>query len=52
MLHMIESYTSFDVVFIDFWKPGDIPDRDGYLKILTCLDFMTGFGMVASVGMN
>ena len=45
MLHTIDSDTSFDVVFLDFWEPGDIPDRDGYCKILTLLDYMTGFGI-------
>ena len=38
----IESDTPFDVAFMDFWGPGDIPYWDGSLKILTCLDFMTG----------
>ena len=35
LLQTIESNTTFDVVFLDFWEPGDIPDRDGYRKILT-----------------
>ena len=43
MLHMVESDNPFDAVFLEFWEPGDIPDRYGYLKILTCLDCMTGF---------
>ena len=45
MLHTIESDTPFDVVFIEFWEPGDIPDRDGSRKILTCLDCMTLFSL-------
>ena len=45
LLHTIESDTPFDVVFLDFLEPGDIPDWDGYRKILTCLDCMTGFGI-------
>ena len=48
MLHTIESDNPFDVAFIDFWEPGDIPDRYGYRKILTCLDRMKGFGIGAS----
>ena len=44
MPQTIESDNPFDVVFLDFWEPGDIPDQDGYRKILTCLDCMTGFG--------
>ena len=46
---MIESYTPFGVVFIDFWEPGDISDRDGSHKILTFLDCMTGFGLGESI---
>ena len=49
---MIESDTSFDVLFIDFWEPGGIPDRDGYCKILKCLDCMTGFGLGAAIGLK
>ena len=45
MFLIIESYNSFDVVFIDFGEPGDIPDWNGYCDILTCLDCMTGFGL-------
>ena len=45
LLQTNESYTPFDVVFLDFWGPGDIPDRGGYRNILTCLDFMIGFGL-------
>ena len=48
LLKTIESDTPFYMVFIDFWEPGDIPDQDGYLKIITCLDYMTGFGVAAS----
>ena len=52
LLKTIESDTQFDVVFLDFWESGDIPDRDGFLNILTCLDFMAGFGLGASIGMK
>ena len=45
MLHTIYPDTPFYVVFLDFWEPWDIPDWDGYRKIITCLDFMTGFGL-------
>ena len=43
LLQTIKSDTAFDVVFLDFWEPGDIPDQDISRKILTSLDFMTGF---------
>ena len=52
MLHTIESDTPFDVVFLDFWEPGDITDLDGSLNILTCLDFMTIFGLGSAIGMK
>ena len=43
LLQTIYSDTTFDVVFIEFWGPGDIPDHDEYRKILTCMDCITGF---------
>ena len=52
MVHSIDSDTQFDVVFLDFWEPGDIPDWYVYLKILTRLDRMTGFGMGAAIGLK
>ena len=45
MLQTMESDNPFDVVFMNFWEPVDIPDRDGYRKILTCLDCITRFGL-------
>ena len=44
--------TPFDALFLDFWEPGYIPDQDGYLKILTCLDCRTGSGISADTGMK
>ena len=52
MLRTIESDTPFDVVFLNFWEIGDIPDRYGYLKILICLDSMTVFGLGAASGLK
>ena len=52
LLQTIDSDTPFDVVFLDSWEPGDIPDQYGYRKILSCQDFMTGFGIVADTGMK
>ena len=52
LLQTIELDTPFDVVFMDFWKPGNIPYQDGYRKILTCLDCMTVFGLGAAIGMK
>ena len=45
ILHIIYSDAPFDFVFLDFWEPGDMPDRDGYRKIMTCLDGMIGSGL-------
>ena len=52
MLHAIESDTPCDVVSIDFWDPGDIPDWYGYCKIMTCLDCMTVFGIGSASGLK
>ena len=52
MIQTIESYTPFDKGFLDFWGPGEIPDRGEYHKILMCLDCMTGFGIIAVTGIN
>ena len=48
MLHVIESDTPFDVVFIHSSEPGNISYRDVYRKILTCLDCMIEFGLGTS----
>ena len=40
LLQTIDSDTPFDVVFIDFCEPGDIPYQYRYRKILSCLDCM------------
>ena len=52
MLHVIDSDTPFDVVFLDFSEPGDIIDQYGYRKILTCLDCITVFWISAATGMK
>ena len=52
MPHTIDSCNPIYMVFIEFWEPGDISDRDGSHKILTCLDFRTGFGLGAASGMK
>ena len=45
MIHTIDSNTPFYMVFLYFWEPGDIPDRYGSRKIITCLYYMIGFGI-------
>ena len=44
MLHFVESDGPFDVMFMDFWKPGDMPDKGGARSLLTCLCELSGFG--------
>jgi hypothetical protein len=40
----------FDVVFLEFWSPREIPDKSGHTKVLTSLDCMTSFADVAFLG--
>ena len=49
-LHSLEADAPFDVVFLDFWEPGNIPDSSGSKKVLTCLDCMTGFAAGSACG--
>ena len=52
MIHAIESDNPFDVVFLELWEPGDIPDQDGSPKNITCLDCMTGIGLGEASGLT
>ena len=47
MLHTIDSDTPFDMIILDFWETGDIPDWDVSRRITACLDCMTVFGIVS-----
>ena len=47
VLEAISCETPFDVIAIDVWSPGDVPDKHGHVKALTSLDTMTGFASVA-----
>ena len=49
MLKTIESDNPFDVLFLDFCEPMDIPDQDGSRKILTLMDCMTVFGLGSAI---
>jgi len=42
-LQTLSCDTPFDVVFLDFWSPGEVMDIEGNVKLLTYLDCMTGF---------
>ena len=52
MLHRIDSDTPFYVVFLDFWEPGYIPDKDVSHNIITCLDCTAEFWLGLSSGMK
>jgi hypothetical protein len=47
LIHTLSCDEPFDVIHLDLWSPGDICDKDGNIKVLTCLDSMTGFAMAA-----
>ena len=51
-LHKLESNTSFDIVFLDVWEPGEVGEKDGSRKVLTCLECMTGFAAATVLGSN
>ena len=40
----------FSMIFLDMWKPGDVPEKDGTREVLTMLDGMTGFAAGAFLG--
>ena len=44
-LRILESDAPFDVMFLDIWSPGDIPDTAGNFKVLTALCCMTGYAI-------
>ena len=49
ILNTMACDTPFDVVFLDYWLPGELPDKDGNIKLLTAIDSMTGYAMGAFV---
>jgi len=46
-LHTLPCDVPFDTVFLDIWSPGEAPDKSDTVKVLTCLDCMTGFAAAA-----
>ena len=52
IIHIIESCTPLNVILLHCWEPGKIPDWDGYLEILTFLDFIKAFGTGAASGLK
>ena len=47
LLNSQTSQVPFATVYLDIWSPGDIPDKYGNTKVLTAMDCLTGFVMVA-----
>ena len=49
VLQALSTDAPFDVIALDVWSPGEVPDRLGNAKAITCLDTMTGFASVLAV---
>jgi hypothetical protein len=49
MLHTMETDEPFDVIVLDVWSPGAVPSSSKEIKVLTCLDTMTGFANAALI---
>ena len=50
VLHTLTCDAPFDVVFLDFWSPGDsVMDKRGNVKIITYADCMTSFAMATAL---
>jgi hypothetical protein len=49
-LHAFTCDEPFSMIFLDMWKPGDVPEKDGTREVLTMMDGMTGFAAGAFLG--
>ena len=38
LMHAFSSSHPFDVVFLDVWSPGHIPDKHAFTKLLACME--------------
>ena len=47
LLNSQTSQTPFATIYLDLWSPGDLPDKHGNTKVLTAMDCLTGFVMIA-----
>ena len=47
ILQALSTDGPFDVVAMDVWSPGSVPDKEGNIKALTSLDTTTGFASAA-----
>jgi hypothetical protein len=49
-LHAFTCDEPFSMVFLDMWKPGNVPEKDSTRELLTMMDGMTGFAAGAFLG--
>jgi hypothetical protein len=49
-LHACTCDEPFSTIFLDMWKPSDVPEKDGTQEVLTMMDGMTGFAAGAFLG--
>ena len=47
LIQSITNGSPFHTVYLDTWSPGDLPDKFGHVKILTIMDCLTGFVILA-----
>ena len=47
LLNSQTSQVPFATVYLDIWSPGELTDKYGNTKVLTAMDCLTGFVMVA-----
>ena len=48
-LQALEMDVPFDIVFLDVWEPGRVPEEDKSQKVLTFIDCMMGFAAVMTL---
>ena len=46
-IHTNTSSSPFATVYMDVWSPGNLPDKHGNTKVLTMMDCLTGFVIIA-----
>ena len=49
LLTSITSESPFATVYLDIWSPGDLTDKHGNTKVLTMMDCLTGFVIIAFI---
>ena len=49
VLHDLPCDAPLDVIFLDVWSPGEVPEKSGDHSVLTYIDGMTGFAGAAFI---